>query len=1174
MWYQLFKFECKYHFKQSVFKLSFLLFLILGLFSALQGGFGSNEVYKNAPYVITNIVALFSLLTIFACTNFTANVLLRDVDNKMESVIFTTSIHKGTYFSVRLLALITAVASLIAATEVGIFLARFFASPEEIGTFNFMHFLQPFLIFGFPNIVFSTSILFSVAILTKSAKAIYATGIMLYILYMLASILGNSPLLATSEKTLTQENLLPFLSDPFALSSFFIETRNWSDATRNTALFPLKSTFLANRLLWSSISLLIIILSYKWFNFKILLRNTNKAYKSITTPKNTVYKALNVNVKSWKYFINTIWWQFKIECSSLFKHIPFVVMLVLWAFLFGIELKDAILHGPYGIEYFPTTGNILEEIRSLKFALILLVYFISDVVSREKSSEMYLMVYSTPVRNTTFWLAKFLTMVLVVFFLITINIALGIGLQIFSGYYNFELSRYLSLYYYSGVPIIIYTTLLIFVQSQFSNKYLGMMANMVVVLITVFASKFGITHYLLRFADTPFLQYSYFNKFGHYAGSFNWYMLYWTGFAWILGILAIVFWQRRTQISFKHKTKERFIGLWKYKYLIFIAISVSAASGSYIYYETNIRGSFKTAAQTEEQFIAYEKSYKKYASLPQPTIKSVHTQVDLFTAHAAYKVKGSYTLKNETNKAIDTLVIGIHPSVNTYHYFINNVKEKHTDPTHKVEIIVLSSALKPGAELSMGFSFEVIRNGFVEFDTENSLVKNGSYIELEKFVPQFGYNSNLEIEDRKTRLKAGLSEYKPYLNVDKKQNKIYYESIISTHPDQTIVTVGNLKRSWNTGNRKYFHYKTESPINFMFALSSATYLEKQRTVNGITLKLYYLKGQEANITSIFEGMKDALMYGEQHFAPYPYKQLIIAAIPHYKGAATAYPGIVFNSERINYLTNYSNPEKVNQSYAITAHEVAHQWWANVLTPSKTYGRAFLTESIAKYVEAVLIEKKFGKMYLSKYLKFDNYLYFANKDVNKRELPLDSTYNQPHVYYQKGGLALYTVKEIMGEQKLNKALSDLIETHKFPNNTATADDLIQILEKQALPAQLPVVKDLFRKTTFNVLQINLVSTKLLKNSKYETEVEVNLKNNDVNTGASYKPFLIVDVALFDKETSQWDRFTQPLHIQKTTLKNAVTRLKITTNKRPKSMAIDPYGYILDNNLDDNLADIKN
>jgi ABC-2 type transport system permease protein len=82
-------FELKYHFSQITFKIAVLLFFILGIMSTTLN-FGSEEVHKNAPYVVSTMVSLLALFSIFVSTLFCANVVLRDTTYKMESLLFTT----------------------------------------------------------------------------------------------------------------------------------------------------------------------------------------------------------------------------------------------------------------------------------------------------------------------------------------------------------------------------------------------------------------------------------------------------------------------------------------------------------------------------------------------------------------------------------------------------------------------------------------------------------------------------------------------------------------------------------------------------------------------------------------------------------------------------------------------------------------------------------------------------------------------------------------------------------------------------------------------------------------------------------------------------------------------------------------------------------------------------
>lgn len=1166
------KFELKYQFAQLTFIIAAVLFLALGCFSAVQGGFGGSEVHRNSPYVITNITALFSLLTIFAATLFCANVVLRDHIYKMESVMYTTSITKTSYFFVRFLGLFLAVFTLLVCTVFGIYIGTFFVDSIELGKSNMINYLHPLFVFGLPNVLFPCSLIFCTAVLTKNVRAIYVVGVLLYILYMAASILGNSPLLASSVKV-SDPSILPFIIDPFGLASFFSETRNWTNLQRNGQLFPMDSTFLINRLLWLGASVFVIAISYRFFNFRVQsqgqLKQKNKPTKQIEI---IPFRHFNVLANGFKYNFSSFKSQFKLEVISLFKHIPFMVMLLLWIFIFSIELKDNILYGPYGIRYFPTTGAIIEEMRAMKFALLLLVFYAAEIIARERTANIQSLIYSTPVKNAVLWASKCLTLAVLVFVLVTANIAIGISVQLFNGYHDIELLKYFSLYYYSAFSLFLFVILIVFIQNLAKNKYLGMMLSMIVVFAFSFAPRLGIEHFLLRFASVPDLQFSYFNNFGHYANAFNWYMLYWLGFAVILAILTIGMWQSSLQLTFLDRLKSLPKSLYQSKVLVVISLLVWIFCGAFIYQQTNVIGRYQNKQEAINWNVNYEKKYKSFDKLPQPTIKYIKTQVDLFPNEARYAVKGSYVLKNETNEPIKRLWITLHKAVNEFEINIPNAKAQKIDKEFNQQFIDLKTALNPSEELKMDFSINVIRSGFVSFDTENSVVANGTYIELEKFVPHFGYNPYLEIDDDRQRKKEGLPAHEIPNFADLNYHLIDLESTISTNADQQVVTVGKLEKSWQANNRNYFRYKTEVPINFMFALSSAKYQIKKENYKGLSLSIYYQLGHEYNVETMFKAMKDALDYGSINFSPYPLKHLTIAEIPHYKGAATAYPGVVFNAERINYLTNYSNPNLVNQSYAITAHEVAHQWWANMLAPADVMGYAMLTESLAKYTEAMLLEKKYGKMHLRNYLRDDNNLYYAYRNPNEKEFPLAQTYGQNHVHYQKGGLVMYAVKEVLGEEVVNKILKDLIAKHHNPNQKAITKDLIDELIKAVPANQKNFIDESFNQVLDYRMELKVLKCKQLANGTYSLDLQVNVGKNKAGVEKLLAPDMDIDLAFFSQSILDLDKNSKPIYLQKHRFNQLVTKLTIVVDQKPKTVALDPFGYLLDSNLKDNMDEV--
>ncbi|QHS63704.1 ABC transporter permease/M1 family aminopeptidase [Chitinophaga agri] len=1158
----LFCFEMRYHVRQLIFKVTALLFLALGVLCA-QGNFGGNTVHTNSPYVVTYITGLLSLFTIFVSTICCASVVLRDTTYRMDQLLFTTAVKKLPYFLVRFSALLIVVFMTLILATAGIAISAWGINSGQTGIFRLSFFLQPLLVMGLPNVLFVCTVIFCTALLTRSIRAIYTAGVLLYILYSIAAILGNSPLFASSALKTGTPDPLSLLVDPFGLAIFLGDTRLWSDVQRNQQLYELKGLFLQNRLLWTALSTMLLFITYKAFSFRLHVTIAGKRASAKATPVAAIsYTPVSSTVAGYRYHWNSFLSQCRLEVVQLFRHIPFLVMLALWIFIFAIELKDTLYSGAYGVQFYATTGFMADALRSVKPAMLLIIFYTAELADRERSNNIASLLYSTPLPDTMMWAAKYSTLVILVITLITANIGIGISLQVSNGYYHIDMLPYLSLYYYSGIPLLLFAVLTLFIQTLAGNKYLGMVLNMFLALLIISSRRLGIEHYLLRYATAPDMTWSDMNGFGHYATAFNWYMLYWSLAATILSILTVQLWQRSSYI------KQRF-RLLRFQWAVAIPALLYIAVGSFIYYKTNIEGTYRSAKAQLGWRLRYEQQYRAMADMPQPVITAVRTHVDLYPGDGRYTVNGTYQLSNQTTVPIPELWISIDPEVNSCHISLPVAANMTYDPVFKQYLYELKKPLYPGDSLQLSFTMEIIRSGFTDLNKEHTVVSNGSYVELEKFVPSLGYNDRWEVTDSVTRKTDGMLPHVALFSTDSNYHLIDYETTISVAPDQQVVTVGQLQQTWLKDGRRYFHYKTPAPINFMFAFAAGHYALSKEIYKGITYRIFYHPGHTQNLAAMMQGMKDAIDYGSEQFGTYPLKTLTLAEIPHYKGAATAYPGVIFSAERLNFQTNFSDSNKVNYAYGTTVHETAHQWWANLLSPADQPGKAFLTETLAQYTESMVLEKQQGRTLLRKYLQNDNHLYFVMQDKNERELPLVGTVGQSAVCYQKGTLAMYGLKELLGEARLNNALHRLLAKHAYPHTKARATDLVKELYATADDREIRHINDWLQRTFIYFQQISIRSCERQKNGQYKLTLEINIIKQDLATGKESAPDDDIDIAVFGHPVEKWQT-SPPLYLQKHHFSDSKTLLTIQTDTAPVTVAIDPYCYIPDPDQENNIA----
>ncbi|MDQ1090062.1 ABC-2 type transport system permease protein [Siphonobacter sp. SORGH_AS 1065] len=1167
-------FELSYYFKQRVFQASAILFFGLG-FLMTYGRFGGPEVYKNGPYVINFIVCLLSIFLIFVSALLCSNAVLRDKSHQMEALIYSTGISKPMYLGIKLTGLLLSVCLIILLTVVGIMIGPVGQSSAPQGSFQMIYYVQSLVFFGLPNAFYCSCFLFAAAIWKQKASIVYVTGGGLFIFYFAASIVGNSPLMATSALKTGGAGLFSTLADPFGVVPFFGETKVWSVWRRNHELYPLTITFCANRLLWTVIAVALLGFLYNRHEFQIhddtpthqpnlrTERYKKVAYRNVATQPLGVY-----------YFFAALCSQIRLELSFLFRKQQFLVLAALWIFVYSVELKENLFHGPYNTRFYVTTALVLEQLLPVRLALLLLIFYASELIYREQDTRMQAIVMSTPAPKSLFFLSKIAALATVIAIVISLNILIGAGWQWFTGGESITWISYLSLYYYSGYQLLLFAFLILCIQTFISNKYLGMLLSVVVVGGSVFGKTLGIDSYLLRFGSAPELTYSAINGYGHYTKAYHLYMLFWTLAAGLLGLFTISWWPTGRQDTWWKRIKEG-VRQWGAGLRVVACLGLLLMISTGLYIVQKSTGIALGAGRTKDMLWQkqYEQKYKPEAGGQQPVLTAIKIKTDLYPDQQRYIVSGTYIVRNESDSSLSSLWFGVDPSVTNLKLWVAGAIQTKADKDFGQFFYQLKQPLRPNQQWAIGFSMEVNRSGYHLFDSENAVVSNGSYIELEKFLPFLGYNDRLELKNSQDRKRNGLLPRTVNSKNDKCYHLIQLDHTVSTNADQQVVTVGTLQKSWQKGQRRYFHYKTEQPIQPMFALSSMKYDVWTQTQNGITFRIYYHPGQTQNLRAMMQAMQEAMKYGGKQFSKYPLKQITLAEIPVYRGAATAYPSVVFSQEKYNFLVDARDTSRLNISYATTAHETAHQWWGYTIRPQAGAGDAFLTESLAKYTEAVVVEKSVGKWKLSQYLHSDNELYFSLRNGSgEPELPLDRSWEQFYVHYQKGGLAMYSLRERLSERWVNSALRRLIAKHTPPNVKPLPEDLISELKWKATPSQRTLIEEQLEKVVIYDNRIQIHSLTPLTGGRFRVRLLVTVYKTDESQSIP-KPLPAndwVDIAIFGRQQGEWDSNAKPIYFQKLRVVKPQTVVEITLNQEPKAVTLDPLGYLLDTNQENNTA----
>lgn len=138
-------------------------------------------------------------------------------------------------------------------------------------------------------------------------------------------------------------------------------------------------------------------------------------------------------------------------------------------------------------------------------------------------------------------------------------------------------------------------------------------------------------------------------------------------------------------------------------------------------------------------------------------------------------------------------------------------------------------------------------------------------------------------------------------------------------------------------------------------------------------------------------------------------------------------------------------------YTTAAHELGHQWFGDLVTPYD-FRDAWLNEGFATFTEYVWIESKLGKeKYREELMKLRS-TYINSTAKAEQNIPLYdfhrySKNNYPSTIYQKGGLILALIRDIVGEKYFRAKMNEYLITYEYANTNT--EQLIAIFGN-ALP----------------------------------------------------------------------------------------------------------------------------
>jgi puromycin-sensitive aminopeptidase len=412
--------------------------------------------------------------------------------------------------------------------------------------------------------------------------------------------------------------------------------------------------------------------------------------------------------------------------------------------------------------------------------------------------------------------------------------------------------------------------------------------------------------------------------------------------------------------------------------------------------------------------------------------------------------------------------------------------------------------------------------------------------------------------------------------------------------DVALIVPKNMEAISNTLPVKTDIDKDLKTVQFMPTPPMSTYLLafiigefesiKTKTKEGVLVRVFTTEGKKMQARFALDVAAKTLSFYSNYFGiRYPLPVLDMIAIPDFAaGAMENWGAVTYRESALLVDENLSSLANKQWVALVVAHELAHQWFGNLVT-MEWWTHLWLNEGFASYMEYLAVDSIFPS--------WDMWVQFTalengsalRLDGLKNTHPIEVAVANPSeineifdsVSYSKGASVLRMLSEYLGAETFRKGLSQYLKKYKY-GNAATVDlwtsleivskkPVRKIMDKWTAEPGYPVLTVLENKNKVTVTQKRFFSNRIVaKKSNHSTLWNVPfsiLQRNNVKTPIKY--LLNGKSISIPEQTGQWIKVNsgECSFVRINYSENLLKRLAPPIQKKQLS-AVDRLGIIRD------------
>ena len=731
--------------------------------------------------------------------------------------------------------------------------------------------------------------------------------------------------------------------------------------------------------------------------------------------------------------------------AGLYIFVPLILIQTLGNVLLAVGAFDTPILLTPGL----TAVAVANQISVL--VCLLLLFYTVESLERDRTTGFASILYATPTRTMALLLGKALanSMVVIVVLLAAL-VACAIALAI-QGKVSLHLGPYVLVWGLLLLPsFLAWTAFMTATYAIVGNRYAAYGVGLAALCLTGYRALTDGLNWAgnwplwgaLRWSDLGFFETD------RVALILNRTMV--LGLALLFMVLAVRFFGRRgtDAVQTMHRLAPRRLAASVLRLSPIAAVPVIACVALAFQVGQGIEGGLARKADKEY----WGRNLKTWLDAPLPDIARVDVDVKVDPRRHGLESAGTLTLVNALDASLAQIPLtgGRH-----WHDLAWTLNGGDVTPENHegLYVFTLPAPLARGDSVVIGWKFDgrypggITRNGgnTSEFILPSGIVLTGF---RPTFMPVVGFVEGVgETKDNKMDARRYARDYwKGVTRASYGATAWFPARIRVTGPEEyTLNSVGvctsnTVQDGWRTQV-----WETDHPVKILNIVGGRWDVKRGENNTAV----FYHPGHTFNVDEMSATLDASRRWFSEWFYPYPWRELKLSEFPALASYAQGFGTNITFSEVMGFLTR--NTAKTDATFLVTAHEAAHQWWGNILTPAHGPGGDFLSEAAAHFATLLLFEQVKGPRGRMEFAKGIEARYNDRRRADDERPMYDvdgKRDSDTTVIYDRGGWVFWMLYDFLGRDRALVAYRDFFQTWSQSRDHAALQDFVAALRPYA------------------------------------------------------------------------------------------------------------------------------